>query len=85
MPSTNFVANASIRVTFPDHGITTQTQKVRMTRRADGSVAAITQTEWRRMMPPLIVQDVAGQWWLGETPIAIKHVMGKEAIEQSNN
>jgi hypothetical protein len=77
---TSFFATASIRVTIPDHGITTQTQKVRMVKRSDGTVAAITQTEWRRMVPPLIVQDASGQWWLGGTPVEIKHVGGKEAI-----
>jgi hypothetical protein len=67
----NFESTHVIRVNWEDHGITTQELRIRAVKRDDGVVLGITRNEWFKMLPPLLVRNPNGDWFLGNNLVKV--------------
>jgi hypothetical protein len=69
-----------IKVNWPDHGFMTQPQRVHMRTLPDGSVIAVSFTEWKALSAPMLHQR-GGQWYFAGVPVEIHQVGGRYATE----
>jgi hypothetical protein len=70
MPANTFRGDVALRIRWIEHGISSQTQLMKLITHEDGVVVAITVNEWRKMLPPLLVKREQ-QWYFQGNPVDV--------------